>query len=79
VLIEVLFNDGLTIVAVTGPPVCDHEPEPVTGIFPARFVNSTPHFDWSGPASAIVGAAATVTVTVMQLLGVHPGLAHLTY
>ena len=55
---------GVTIVADTGPAVCVQVPVPTVAVLPAiTALAGNPHLVRSGPALALVGAAANVITT----------------
>jgi len=55
------------VVMVQEPETIDQVPVPVVGVLPANIVLVTLHKLWSGPASATVGAASTVTTTSSEV------------
>lgn len=57
------------IEADKGPLICDQFPVPAPGVFAAiTVVPGDTHTVWSTPASAVVGAAPTLMVTLLWLL-----------
>ena len=63
-VIEVAFDAGVVMVAVTGPLTCVHAPVPAEAVLPA-IVAEPPvvQIVWSGPAFDVVGGVDTVIVT----------------
>ena len=60
--VTVLVGDDGVVMVQAGPLNCDHAPVPTVAVLPAR-VMVVPQVPWSGPALAVVGAAALFTVT----------------
>ena len=60
-VIVVVGEDGVVIVAVTGPLICVQVPVPTAGVLPAM-VAELEQIVWSGPALEAVGGALTTTL-----------------
>ena len=60
-----VLEDEVVIVAV--PLTRLQAPVPVVAVLPASVNDPLPHFVWSGPAFAVVGAADTVAVPVADV------------
>ena len=70
--VTVLVGDDGVVMVQAGPLNCDHAPVPTLAVLPAS-VMLVPHVFWSGPAFAVVGAAARTMLTWSVLL-VQPAL-----
>ena len=67
VVTDVAGELGVVMVGVLGPLTKVHNPVPITGALPERFVLVARHKDWGGPADDAVGPDIIVMVTSEKL------------
>jgi hypothetical protein len=53
--------------AVPGPDLKDHLPDPIVGVFPPRELLLKEQLDWLGPTDAVVGFSSIATESVASL------------
>ena len=64
---EVVGELGVVMTGVFGPVTIVHNPVPITGVLPERFVLVARHNDWGGPADDAVGPDIIVMVPSEKL------------